>query len=309
MVAQADHVEWVVVDTEVEALILEHSLIQAHRPRFNVRLKDDKSYPWLAVTAGRGVAPAGRGPGPQAQGGALLRPLRPRRRHPRHPRPPAAELPGPHVLGHQVHAARSAGPALPALRHRAVLGPVRRRRRPRALRRLWSTDLMGFLLGRHRAGAEPGCEAEMEEAAEDARVRAGRPPARPARRRAHGGRDPADGHRAARGPRRGRASPRTRWRRRCRSSTSAGAGSSGAAGLRGRQGGGPDSRAQFMGRVAPEELYGRRRAPRCPRRVLVPELPGRPPRSSHELAAHRARRPGGPARCPSAAGSGRCWRP
>jgi excinuclease ABC subunit C len=52
MVAQADHVEWVVVDSEVDALILEHSLIQAHLPRYNVRLKDDKSYPWLAVTVG-----------------------------------------------------------------------------------------------------------------------------------------------------------------------------------------------------------------------------------------------------------------
>ncbi len=50
MVAQADHVEWVVVATEVEALMLEHSLIQAHQPRYNVRLKDDKSYPWLALT-------------------------------------------------------------------------------------------------------------------------------------------------------------------------------------------------------------------------------------------------------------------
>ncbi len=50
MVALADRVEWVVVETEVDALILEHSLIQAHQPRFNVRLKDDKSYPWLAVT-------------------------------------------------------------------------------------------------------------------------------------------------------------------------------------------------------------------------------------------------------------------
>ncbi len=50
MVATADHVEWIVVDSEVDALILEHSLIQAHLPRYNVRLKDDKSYPWLAVT-------------------------------------------------------------------------------------------------------------------------------------------------------------------------------------------------------------------------------------------------------------------
>jgi len=50
MVSQADRVEWVVVGTEVEALMLEYALIQAHKPRFNVRLKDDKSYPWLAVT-------------------------------------------------------------------------------------------------------------------------------------------------------------------------------------------------------------------------------------------------------------------
>ncbi len=50
MVSQADHVEWVVVDSESEALMLEHSLIQQYQPRYNVRLKDDKSYPWLALT-------------------------------------------------------------------------------------------------------------------------------------------------------------------------------------------------------------------------------------------------------------------
>jgi excinuclease ABC subunit C len=50
MVVQADHVEWMVVDTEAEALLLEHSLIKQFQPRYNVRLKDDKSYPWLAVT-------------------------------------------------------------------------------------------------------------------------------------------------------------------------------------------------------------------------------------------------------------------
>ena len=55
MVATADHVEWVVVDSEVDALLLELSLIQAHLPRFNVRLKDDKSYPYLAVTLGEPV--------------------------------------------------------------------------------------------------------------------------------------------------------------------------------------------------------------------------------------------------------------
>ncbi len=50
MVATAKSVEWVQVATEVEALMVEYSLIQTHRPRFNVKLRDDKSYPFLAVT-------------------------------------------------------------------------------------------------------------------------------------------------------------------------------------------------------------------------------------------------------------------
>lgn len=50
MVATAETVEWVTVRNEVEALILEFSLIKQHHPRFNVRLRDDKSYPFLAVT-------------------------------------------------------------------------------------------------------------------------------------------------------------------------------------------------------------------------------------------------------------------
>lgn len=50
MVATAATVEWIQVRNEVEALMLEFSLIKEHRPRFNVRLVDDKSYPYLAVT-------------------------------------------------------------------------------------------------------------------------------------------------------------------------------------------------------------------------------------------------------------------
>ena len=50
MIQEAESVEWIQVQNEVEALILEHSLIQEHQPRFNVRLRDDKSYPFLVVT-------------------------------------------------------------------------------------------------------------------------------------------------------------------------------------------------------------------------------------------------------------------
>jgi len=50
MVATAESVEWICVRNELEALMLEYSLIKEHEPRFNVDLRDDKSYPFLAVT-------------------------------------------------------------------------------------------------------------------------------------------------------------------------------------------------------------------------------------------------------------------
>jgi excinuclease ABC subunit C len=52
MVTTATSVEWTVVKTEVEALQLEYSWIKEFDPRFNVKYRDDKSYPWLAVTVG-----------------------------------------------------------------------------------------------------------------------------------------------------------------------------------------------------------------------------------------------------------------
>lgn len=50
MVETAESVEWIQVANEVEALMLEFSLIQRHKPRFNVRYTDDKSYPFLCLT-------------------------------------------------------------------------------------------------------------------------------------------------------------------------------------------------------------------------------------------------------------------
>ena len=50
MVHTANSVEWTVVDTEVEALQLEWTWINEYKPRFNVMFRDDKSYPYLAIT-------------------------------------------------------------------------------------------------------------------------------------------------------------------------------------------------------------------------------------------------------------------
>ena len=49
LVRQIHDIEWIVVGSELEALILEMNLIKKHRPKFNIRLKDDKRYPYIKV--------------------------------------------------------------------------------------------------------------------------------------------------------------------------------------------------------------------------------------------------------------------
>ncbi|WP_246956014.1 excinuclease ABC subunit UvrC [Brachybacterium sp. Marseille-Q7125] len=55
MVTTAASVEWTVVSTEVEALTLEYTWIKEYDPRFNVKFRDDKSYPYLVITMGERV--------------------------------------------------------------------------------------------------------------------------------------------------------------------------------------------------------------------------------------------------------------
>jgi excinuclease ABC subunit C len=50
MVASVEHIECVVVATEADALLAEQSFIKQYRPRFNIRLRDDKSYPFIAIS-------------------------------------------------------------------------------------------------------------------------------------------------------------------------------------------------------------------------------------------------------------------
>ena len=52
MVEQIARFEYIITDSELEALVLESNLIKEHRPKYNTMLKDDKNYPFIKVTVG-----------------------------------------------------------------------------------------------------------------------------------------------------------------------------------------------------------------------------------------------------------------
>lgn len=52
MISQIDYFEYIITDSEVEALVLESNLIKEHKPKYNTMLKDDKSYPFIKATVG-----------------------------------------------------------------------------------------------------------------------------------------------------------------------------------------------------------------------------------------------------------------
>lgn len=52
MVSNVAEFEYIVTDTEMEALILECNLIKKYRPKYNILLKDDKGYPYIKITTG-----------------------------------------------------------------------------------------------------------------------------------------------------------------------------------------------------------------------------------------------------------------
>ncbi|GAA2101243.1 excinuclease ABC subunit UvrC [Microlunatus panaciterrae] len=74
MVLTAAKVDWTVVQTEVEALQLEYSWIKEFDPRFNVKYRDDKSYPWLAVTLAEEFPRVMVGRGPKRKGNRYFGP-------------------------------------------------------------------------------------------------------------------------------------------------------------------------------------------------------------------------------------------
>ena len=49
LVKQITKIEYLVVDTELDALLLENNLIKQYRPKYNILLKDDKTFPWIGI--------------------------------------------------------------------------------------------------------------------------------------------------------------------------------------------------------------------------------------------------------------------
>ena len=202
MVAAAESVEWIQVRNDVEALMLEYNLIKQHRPRFNIRLRDDKSYPFLAVTVGdewprarvmrgkkrkdtRYFGPFGHAYAIRETLDLLLRTF-PIRTCSDNKFDHHARLGRPCLL---FHIEKCKGPCVGEVDHEEYDRLV--------------AQLMEFLEG----DTEPivrQLEVRMREASDALGVRAGGSPPRPAGQRAQGRREADDRHRAARGPRRHR---------------------------------------------------------------------------------------------------------
>ena len=287
----AASVEWTVVSTEVEALQLEYNWIKEFDPRFNVRYRDDKSYPSLAVTLDEEYPRLQVMRGPN-EGRPVLRAVRARLGDPRDARPAAAGVPGPDLLRRGVQAAGQIGrPCLLGYIGKCSRAVRRPGRRPSEHRQIVE-DFCDFMAGRTDAHDPPAGAADGRGQRRSG-VRAGGPAARRpgALRRAMEKQAVVLGRRHRR--RRGRVRRPTSCPPRCRCSTSAAAGSAAsAAGSSTR----PTDLRSEDGRADVGELveqfllqfYGAGATPIVPREVLVPVLPdGRTRRSPSWLGRDR----------------------
>ena len=270
MVTTAASVEWTVVNTEVEALQLEYSWIKEFDPRFNVKYRDDKSYPWLAVTVGEEFPRVMVGRGAKKKGTRYFGPYS----H-------AWAIRETVDLLLRVFPMRSCsngvfkrsgqiGRPVPARLHRQVLGAVRRqghrRGAPRDRRRLLR------LHGRPDHGRSSGgsskemyAASEAQDFEKAARLRDDLGALQQGAREAGGGarrRHRRRRDRARRGPARGRGADLLRPRRP----------DPRPARLGGRPGRGGRHRRAGRGLPAPA-LRRRRAGDAIPREILVPALP------------------------------------
>ena len=302
MVTTAAGVDWTVVNTEVEALQLEYSWIKEYDPRFNVKYRDDKSYPWLAVTygdefprvmVGRGAKRRGtRYYGPYSHAWAiretvdLLLRVFPMRSCSNGVFKRSSQIGRPCLLGYIGKCSAPCVGRVTEQEHRAIVD-----------------DFCDFMAGNTSAFVKR-VERQMYDASAPAGLREGGPAARRPRRPQPGAGEAAGGARRRHRRRRARAVPRTRSRSPCRSSTCATAGS------RASAAGWPTaSRTSTPARWSASSCsscYAGESSDAIPREILVPALPDDAATSrscSPSRAAARCR-----SGCRSAATSGRSRR-
>ena len=206
MIAATRTMEFVRTETEAEALLLEANLIKRLKPRFNVLLRDDKSFPYILIATEHEAPELMKHRGIAPQAGPLFRPLRLGARGQAHHHLAAEGVPAAHLLGQLLQGPH---PPLHAAPDQALLRPLHRRDLDRGL---WRAGRRGppVPLAASRNPCRTICRREMNEAADSARFRARRPAAR-SPQRARPGPEPGRHRRARRrGGRRLRHRPRGR---------------------------------------------------------------------------------------------------
>ena len=132
MVDLTRSMEFVTTRTETDALLLEINLIKQLKPRFNVLLRDDKSFPEIVIRREHPAAAAAQAPRRPHHQGRLFRPLRQRLGGEPHAEHPAEGLPAALLLRQRL---REPHPALHAAPDQALLGALHRPDQPGGLRR------------------------------------------------------------------------------------------------------------------------------------------------------------------------------